>query len=797
MFKSARVCAVVLLAIAPWLAAQKPADRSASKSVLLGRLPSGASVTFISSGSAQWGIEIAGGSSPRIVQAKPAQLEVFESETNIRDIASGYESVTKLGGAVVAKVRVAASAGASFAIEDTWTLDGDALVLNRKLAVSGSRENAGFYSAIRLRTASSVGWPDLDYMAPGVIYGDPTYDGDASIGGVFNYRLKRLSIREDCLPAPLFGFSFRNGYTAAVLDMAPRGGTTWAETTASATTPVIEQDMTVGALGARELSSGGVEFGFTFPATTDEIPRSFQSTATAPAAIVRRRYHPIRDGFTQNYRIGFRFAQNESFLGLERNSWRWAWSTLKPPTMHLDIDLVRRTVVDHLDAHVLKVEDRAGIPFLWDAVTGKPGSHRTGMYSADGKETPPPPYPQELGMEGNAELGAWARTVGVNLDPSFSEIWRWPKILMGFVSKNMEAADELLIEGDRDSSPRGQKMRSDGLAIMDSFIRLDPMSPPGGQGFDIHTGKPVSEPADHVFLRAPSEGMAALLRAYLREKKAGHEHPEWLAWCRQFADWLLKQQRDDGSFPRSWKDGTGEVNEASGTSTYNPVPMLVTLSEISGDKRYLDAASRAAEYVWSDFGSRGVFVGGATDNPNITDKEAGMLSLEAFLSLYEATKSDKWLERARVAGNYAESWIWIWNLPMATGSDNAKLHWKRGVSTVGLQGITARGPGGADEYLDWAVPDFARLYKYTGDTHYLDVTRVLLFDTKSMLALPGRTYDLRGPGWQQENWGLGPGRRGFGSHRTWLPWVSVNHLHGITGLEAFDPKLFQMLIKEN
>jgi hypothetical protein len=201
--------------------------------------------------------------------------------------------------------------------------------------------------------------------------------------------------------------------------------------------------------------------------------------------------------------------------------------------------------------------------------------------------------------------------------------------------------------------------------------------------------------------------------------------------------------------------------------------------------------------VWSDFGSHGVFVGGATDNPNITDKEAGMLSMEAFLSLYESTKEPRWLDRAKVAGNYTETWIWIWNVPMAIGADDAKLHWKRGVSTVGLQGITARGPGGGDEYLDWAVPDYARLYKYTNDSHYLDVTRILLFDTKSMLALPGRTYDLLGPGWQQENWGLGPGRRGFGSHRTWLPWVSVNHLHGITGLEEFDPVLFQQLIKEN
>ena len=147
---------------------------------------------------------------------------------------------------------------------------------------------------------------------------------------------------------------------------------------------------------------------------------------------------------------------------------------------------------------------------------------------------------------------------------------------------------------------------------------------------------------------------------------------------------------------------------------------------------------------------------------------------------------------ASIPGNYTESWIWIWNVPMPQGAIDSDLNWKRGVSTVGVQGITARGPGGVDEYLDWAAPAYARLYEYTNDPHYRDVARILLLDTKSMLALPGRTYDLPGPGWQQEHWGMAM-NRGFGTHRSWLPWVSVNHLHSITGLEEFDPALYRSL----
>ena len=90
---------------------------------------------------------------------------------------------------------------------------------------------------------------------------------------------------------------------------------------------------------------------------------------------------------------------------------------------------------------------------------------------------------------------------------------------------------------------------------------------------------------------------------------------------------------------------------------------------------------------------------------------------------------------------------------------------------------------------------FYALYKYTKDPHYLDVARLLLNDTKSMVALPGRLYDMRGPGWQPENFSMGPSLRGrgVGSHRHWLPWVSANHLHGITAMEELDPALFKQM----
>ena len=156
-----------------------------------------------------------------------------------------------------------------------------------------------------------------------------------------------------------------------------------------------------------------------------------------------------------------------------------------------------------------------------------------GILSRSRPARPPntPVTAHELSPEKSAELAAWARTVGIDVDPKANELEQWPKVIMGFVSKGIEVADQLLIEADRDPTPRGQQMRKEGLAIIDSFIRLVPMSPPAGEGFNLWTGKADSWAGDTVTLRGPSEGMRTLLDAYRREKRHGREHPDWLHWC--------------------------------------------------------------------------------------------------------------------------------------------------------------------------------------------------------------------------------------------------------------------------
>jgi hypothetical protein len=707
----------------------------------LGRLQTGATVSFARATGGEWGIEIAGSPAPRIVQPKPAKLEVFRTEDDIRQFAAGYKTVQKSAAGIDARAEIAYGENVVFRVHDRWSLSGAVVSVRRNVEVAGNAPG-GFDSSVVLTLDPSVGWSDVNYLAPGALYGDPTYDGDRSPGGTLNYAARRLVMREDVLPAPLFALSFGNGASVAVLDPSPRGDTTVEESKLSKLV-MTDARFQFGALGARQADSGAVEFGFWFPGTVSNYPGG---RGAPPVPRWVRRYHPIAQGVAHSYQVSFRFAQNESFRDVTRNTWRWAWTGLNPAVRYIDVEQMRRVLTDHLAAQAATIDGRTAIPFVLN-------------------------------------------TVSDQLQ------WNWTMAAMGFVGKNIESADQLLREGDRDPSTRGQKMRQTGLAVISSMIAALPTVPLQATGYDLATGKPH----DHVWLapwlRNATEDMRVLMRAYRRERALGRSHPEWFTWVKSYLDWLVQQQREDGSFPRRWKAGSNEVEEPTGTTSYNPVPLLIIMTEETGDPKYRQAAIRAAEYVWANWGTRGVFIGGASDNPNITDKEAGMLSMEAYLSLYDSTREPKWLERAKAAADFAETWIWIWNVPMPLDADDAQLHWKKGVPTIGVQGITALVAGSVDEYLDWAVPSYAKLYNYTQDRHYLDVARLLLHDTKSMVALPGRQYDMKGIGWQQEGWRMGPGGsgRGVGGHRLWLPWISANHLYGITGLEEYDPALFKKL----
>ena len=298
--------------------------------------------------------------------------------------------------------------------------------------------------------------------------------------------------------------------------------------------------------------------------------------------------------------------------------------------------------------------------------------------------------------------------------------------------------------------------------------------------FDRRTGAWVDSGEDGarelVYLRDQSEAHLAALQAWQLEREHGREHQSWFAWAQSYAEWLLEHRNADNSLFRAYNLAGFPLSSATADGIH-AVPFLLAIAGATGNDAYATAARDIASYLWETYHRHGEFMGGTLNNPNCYDKEACILALEAYLALFAATGEHVWLRAAEMAAQFCETWIILWDIPMPLDEKDNRFY--ADVSTVGLQLITT-GFSAVDMYLSRHAADFARLARWTGDLHYVEVSEILLHNTKLMVQL-AHEYGYAHPGFQIEHWAIGRGR-GFGLNSGWLPWVSTSHVIGIRGM---------------
>ncbi|RKP48935.1 hypothetical protein D7Z26_21505 [Cohnella endophytica] len=686
-------------------------------------------------GNGQRGVVLKGPGRSTLTESLPVRIEIRDESGETEQVASGYDVIKESGSEWIGEAVIRLSEKQSIRVTDRYSVEADHVRIHRSLKVAG-RSNKAFLSQLTFRTEEGLTVLDANVFAPGMLYGTFNNITKTAIGGMENYvsGMKELIIREDRMPAPTFGLHFKDGSSVAILHENALGDTTFSESMDTEAVPFVDARFQFGSLGCVE-EEGALRTGFWFPGTEGGATYSGDTFPHGQMKKWRRRYHPLTEEVRHDYSVSIRFGQDESFPRYFNEAWRRAWTHYAPEVVLQDSELIRRSQNKILHSVVDRTDGRVTLPIAFDSVSGKV-------------------------LERDA--------------------------YMGFTGRSIETAYFLLREAARDSEA-AYAYRESAYEILRTFCEIQ-MCPPTTEGF-AEGGGWINVIRDQPSLRALSEGARYMLKAWEFEKQAGRDHSEWHKWAMDFGNWLLGQELPGGGYPRTWKAGTGEPAQVYPESSYNAIPFLIQAYDISGNPGFIESAVRTGELCWIHGQRDGFFVGGTLDNPNVIDKEAATISMRAYMTLYEATWEPKWLERAKAAGDAAETWIYCWNVPMPTDATDEQLHWKQGVSTVGVQ-LIATGHSLADTYMAFDVAEYAKLYKYTGDEHYAEVSRILLHNTKLMMAMPGRPYDLHDVGWIQEHWSIAP-RRGVGMSRIWLPWVAVSHLCGIVELEDFDTDLYR------
>jgi hypothetical protein len=657
-------------------------------------------------------------------QPLPIYAEIIDNNGNSKELQSAYTSWSDSN--QTATATVTSDAGTQLFFQDAFTPDQNGFKVSRTVTIQakGTGEYA-FDTMFTMQASKSSGISDYEFFMPGVWYRNaqnvptPWFGTDPSAQYVL--------VRDDRTTYPLI--MARNPVTsswAALVHLNPDGSTVLNDN--SRCTRIVNASLQCGSIGV--VNTGKLQLAFNFPGSEGDTTRCGGATQQNKWA---NRNHPVTKGFSHSYQVAFIQGNQNSFAQAVQTSWRYAYDSANPNPPKADRTAVFQQSMALLNEYVGKYNGIPSVPFSIDLPSGEVTDASS-----------------QFGFTGKAPLAA-AFMIAANLCKTTVQLQK-----------------------------TNSSWLNNAVDIIDTWVNKS-MTSYGVPKTWYNTGsgsigwRVASAYMGHI--RVISDGMKGVITAWKFMQK-----PSWLDYCRKSGDFFVRNQAADGSFSGAWSyvDGTALADYQN--TTYFVIPFLLDLYAATGNESYKQCALKAGDYSFKNVHSQYMYAGGAADNPNVRDKESGVLAFNAFLALYEAVKDSKWLTAAIQAGTYCETYVYIWAVPQFTGDGYLPLPSPR---TVLGTSLVATGRSAADNYMAAGVDLYKRLYSYTNDNHFLQFSQFLADATAQLINWDGQ---------------LGYARRGLlpeaisivdrgnvnkaGGTDTWLPWLTVCILEPYLAVDA-------------
>jgi hypothetical protein len=655
---------------------------------------------------------------------QPICLQLLTQDGATVWLSNCYSSVIRSGSVLFCLGKVQTRAGSVFEFTDRFQpgLEKGCLMLSREVEVRRRADvDAGFLSRFSVRASTPQPLKQYEVFIPGIWYLDNRNVPAHALAGDLSEDY--FICREDRIPIPLV--MMRNklqGATLTLIHCSPDGSTCLADYEADR---VVNPQIQVASLGV--LNQPNAAAALYYPAS--EGQRSYlrrgpdRGSRTQPEGWVER-FHPVQPGVKHAYTLLIALSQEAGFPEAMRHAWRLGFEQLHPPVATVDVAACFEASIQLIARWSRITRGAPGVPFRLRLPQGE--------------------------LEDEEKIN----------------------YQMGFVGQQIPLAYHLLRYGLLHTN---EALVQKGEATLD-FWATNSLTPEGLPRTWFDTWPEPHWRRYNTFLRVASDGMVGAVLAYDVMAAAGRPKAEWLAFCRKFGDWLVARQQPDGSWYREYNFDSTPASTGKQNSSH-PIRYLVDLFKLTGDRQYLEAALRAGAWCWTNTHQAFCYVGGTVDNPNVMDKEAGFIALDAFLALHDATSEERWLKAAAQAADFTETWTYCWSVPIP--AEDERVTYPRGATTTGFS-LIACGHSGADLFLAGAAFLFYRLYLQTGDRHYADMARQFLYNTRQSMDING-SLGYGYPGLCTEALSLAP-PRGRGVN-TWLPWLSYSMMEPVAQLQ--------------
>jgi len=638
-------------------------------------------------------------------------LEVFSSGVlSSAWYRTTYQEVEKQDNRLICKAGITTDTGSEFEITDTYTAEDDrnALRLSRTVNVlKASGKDHAFNSYFMIQNEVRQAISDCEYFIPSLIYKDESNLSDTSIGADFSHDW--ILAREERMGLPVAMLRSKNSDVSVAL--ADYNCTPFTFKEDFGVTHLVNANMHFGSLGFY-LGNPCPALVYCFPGSEGE--HTYADGGGSREKRWARRSHPVRVGMEHAYTLELQFRKEADFPKALEEHWKATFDMYNPEVLNVNSEDVMNYSLEVLDYYWLKDRNAPGFPFSVHLPGGDVNEISYSMGFV-GMQIPCGYYLYRKGLEtnnavytdkGEQVLDFWARNSSA--DNGMPRIW-W------------------------DISPW-------------NLFR------------------------NYNDLRNMQGGLEAMILAWSQaERRSPGSKVAWLDYCRRSADWMLGQQHADGSWDKAF-DNAGFSVDSGKLLTSNLIRFLTYMYMATHDERYKSAAIKAGDFCYQEIHEPYKYVGSVIDNPYVKDRESGQKIIEAFLCLYDLTGDKKWLDGASRAAYYTVTYMYAWNIPVSAG--NNLMAWDNEKTTVGIT-IISTGHSGADCGLSYNSFEYLRLYVLTGDKYFLRIAELLEKNTKQTMDYDG-TLGYAHRGLQTEalrlvtHWGDGV--------NLWLPWVTASAL---------------------